>query len=342
MPAITRRRCGTPSATKRSWSASSEWVSALRSRACRRSPRPSENGLDRRSRRPVARADHSQLLNRRCSQRAPPLPESRATRRCMNRDRRRLGPRFAAPVVVRYGIAVVPLAALAVVGRRLRARATESAPTVSLVYDGSLDCRTAARESQRRSSRRDAGRRHDGRAHCDAGEGARSSRDRELLRYSRLQNRGMDVRHIADTLGVAYVVEGDLQKTGSRLRVQMRLRRWARRIDRWSDTYDREFRDVFAVEDDIGGAVVRELNVTPAIRLGSYPGAGSPCKNVAAYELYRHGNDRILIRTDSGRAHRDRAVPASHRAGFDLRRSLGRVGAHVPSGGPEDDPCRRS
>jgi len=114
-----------------------------------------------------------------------------------------------------------------------------------------------------------------------------------------LPKRGMDVRRIADTLGVAYLVEGSLQKTGSKLRVQIGLINARDASTLWSDTYDREFRDVFAVEDDIAGSVVRELNV----RIGSaavVPRRRQPTQNVAAYEVYRHANDKVLIRSDSG------------------------------------------
>ena len=115
-----------------------------------------------------------------------------------------------------------------------------------------------------------------------------------------LQNRHMDVRRIADTLGVRYVLEGDFQKSGSRLRVQVRLLDGRDGSTRWSsETYEREFRDVFAVEDDIGGAVVRELGLRLQSASGAPPHRESP-KDMAAYELYRRGDDRILIRTDSG------------------------------------------
>jgi TolB-like protein len=58
------------------------------------------------------------------------------------------------------------------------------------------------------------------------------------------------MRRIADTLGVAYVVKGGLQKIGSRLRVQV-LPSMLATSTVWSDTYNRELGDVFSVEDDI-------------------------------------------------------------------------------------------
>ena len=199
--------------------------------------------------------------------------------------------------MVRYAIGVVAFAALAVVGWRVRARVTESAPTVtaSSTTPASIAVLPLVNHS---ADPRDAG----------LADGMTEELIATLAKVSGLRviastsvfalPKGMDVRRIADTLGVAYVVEGSLQKTGSQLRVQIRLStRDASTL--WSDTYDREFRDVFAVEDDIAGSVVRELNV----RIGSaavVPRRRQPTQNVAAYELYRHGNDRILIRTDSG------------------------------------------
>ena len=203
------------------------------------------------------------------------------------------------PVVIRYGIAVVALAALAVVGLRVRARATESAPTVKVqsMTPASIAVLPLVNHSD---DPRDA----------TLADGMTEELIATLAKVSGLRviesnsvfllpNPGMDVRRIADTLGVAYVVKGGLQKTGSRLRVQVRLLNARDASTVWSDTYDRELRDVFAVEDDIAGSIVRELNV----RIGSaavVPRRRQPTQNVAAYELYRHGSDSILIRTDSG------------------------------------------
>jgi tetratricopeptide (TPR) repeat protein len=68
---------------------------------------------------------------------------------------------------------------------------------------------------------------------------------------------------------------------------------------RWSETYDRELSDVFAVQDDIARAVVRELG----LRLGGLTSAHNDrhqTRNIAAYELYLRGNDPVLLRSDSG------------------------------------------
>jgi len=111
----------------------------------------------------------------------------------------------------------------------------------------------------------------------------------------------LDVRRIGDSLGVANILESSFQKIASRVRVQVRLVDARSGAARWSETYDRELKDIFAVESDIAAEVARELN----LRLGA--GAAQQLrrgltKNIAAYELYLRGRDPIHLRTDSGPA----------------------------------------
>jgi DNA-binding SARP family transcriptional activator/TolB-like protein len=115
---------------------------------------------------------------------------------------------------------------------------------------------------------------------------------------SGFRGRQLDARTIADSLQVAYILEGGLQKIGSRLRVQVRLVDGRDGSTRWSETFDREMQDVFAVQDDIARAVTRELG----LRLAGANGTllrRPHTQNVAAYELYLRGTDRTLLRSDS-------------------------------------------
>lgn len=113
------------------------------------------------------------------------------------------------------------------------------------------------------------------------------------------KNSDMGVRQIADSLGVSNILEGGVQRIGSHLRVQIRLVDARDGSTRWSETYDRELRDIFSLQSEIAGAVARELN----LRLGESTLArikhGST-NNIAAYELYLRGIDPVLIRSDSG------------------------------------------
>src|SRR6266700_548872 len=66
---------------------------------------------------------------------------------------------------------------------------------------------------------------------------------------------------IARELGVAHLLEGSVRKVGNRLRVTAQLIRADTGYDIWSETYDRELKDVFKVQDEIAGAVVAALKL---------------------------------------------------------------------------------
>ncbi len=63
-------------------------------------------------------------------------------------------------------------------------------------------------------------------------------------------------------LGVAYVLDGSVRKSGSRLRVAARLIRADDGFVVWSETYDRPFDDILMVQDDIAGEVAKALQAS--------------------------------------------------------------------------------
>lgn len=108
-----------------------------------------------------------------------------------------------------------------------------------------------------------------------------------------------NARDIADSLDVSNVLEGDVEKIGSRLRVRVRLVDARDGSTRWSETYDREFEEVIGVQYEIARAVAAELGgrlagTAKAQALRRYT------QNIAANELYMRGRDRTLTRSDSG------------------------------------------
>ena len=112
------------------------------------------------------------------------------------------------------------------------------------------------------------------------------------------RNSNIDVRRIADSLHVANILEGSVQKVGGRIRVQVRLVDASDGSTRWSETYDRDLREIFEVQSDIASEVARELD----LRLGSGTAAAlrrRTTQNIAAYELYLRGADPALLRSDS-------------------------------------------
>jgi len=70
------------------------------------------------------------------------------------------------------------------------------------------------------------------------------------------------IADIAKTLGVAYVLDGSVRKSGARLRVDARLIRADNGYVVWSETYDRPFDDILMVQDDIAGEVTKALKAS--------------------------------------------------------------------------------
>jgi TolB-like protein/DNA-binding SARP family transcriptional activator len=97
--------------------------------------------------------------------------------------------------------------------------------------------------------------------------------------------RGMDVRAIGDTLGVAAVLEGSVRRDGDRLRVSARLADTETGYQLWSEEYDRELSDIFALQDEIARSIAQALEVKLA---AGAPAARRP-PTLEAYDLYLRG-----------------------------------------------------
>jgi TolB-like protein len=97
-----------------------------------------------------------------------------------------------------------------------------------------------------------------------------------------------DIRAIADTLGVANVVEGSVRRIGDRLRVTAQLIRAEDGFHLWSDTYDRSAADLFEVQRDVAENVAATLNVflDDAKRERMF---ATGTRSVRAFEEFRRG-----------------------------------------------------
>jgi len=73
------------------------------------------------------------------------------------------------------------------------------------------------------------------------------------------KGKGADIPTVAQKLNVATVLEGSVRKAGKRVRITAQLIEVASDSHLWSETYDRELDDIFAVQDDIAQSVVKEL-----------------------------------------------------------------------------------
>ena len=77
-----------------------------------------------------------------------------------------------------------------------------------------------------------------------------------------LKDKPMAIADIAKTLGVAYVLDGSVRKSGVTLRVAARLSRADDGYVVWSETYDRPVGDILMVQDDIAAEVTKALSAS--------------------------------------------------------------------------------
>jgi adenylate cyclase len=97
-----------------------------------------------------------------------------------------------------------------------------------------------------------------------------------------------DLREIGNKLRVETVLEGSVRKSDHRLRITVQLIDAARGFHLWSESYDRELRDVFGIQQEIAHNVVRALRVTLTPReKGAL--AEIPTSQVQAYDYYLKG-----------------------------------------------------
>jgi len=102
------------------------------------------------------------------------------------------------------------------------------------------------------------------------------------------KRRHEDVRSIGRSLGVATVLEGSIRRDGKRLRVTAQLISVADGYHLWSERFDREMADVFAIQDEIASSIARALEIVLSDReLNSLERI--PTSNLRAYESYLRG-----------------------------------------------------
>ncbi len=101
-----------------------------------------------------------------------------------------------------------------------------------------------------------------------------------------------DLRVIGEKLSVAHILEGSVRKAGNRVRVTAQLIKSNDGYHMWSQTYDRELTDVFAIQEDIAEQVVEALKVTllgeDAVRLER-----RPTKSIEAHDAYLLGRHML-------------------------------------------------
>ncbi|HEV8497947.1 MAG TPA: protein kinase, partial [Gemmatimonadaceae bacterium] len=108
--------------------------------------------------------------------------------------------------------------------------------------------------------------------------------------------RGLDAQSIARQLGVANVLQGAVQRSGARLRITVSLISAADGSLRWSENYDRDIKDVFAIQDEIAHSVASQLRITLAGGAGVTL-APKETDDPEAHALYLQGLYQLNRRT---------------------------------------------
>jgi len=108
------------------------------------------------------------------------------------------------------------------------------------------------------------------------------------------KGRNDDLRRIGDALGVNHILEGSVRKAGAQVRITAQLIQVDNGFHLWSETYDRELTDVFAIQDEIANEILKQLRsklLTEEVVV-----AEARRTNPQAYELYLQAKQRIYTR----------------------------------------------
>ncbi|HSF18909.1 MAG TPA: protein kinase [Vicinamibacteria bacterium] len=106
------------------------------------------------------------------------------------------------------------------------------------------------------------------------------------------EGKGLDVREVGSRLNVGTALEGSVRKAGARVRVSVQLVDTRDGYQLWSQRFDRELEDVFAIQDEIAERIAEELRAEIAPTAPSKP-------SLEAYEAYLEGKYALHKWTDA-------------------------------------------
>jgi len=109
------------------------------------------------------------------------------------------------------------------------------------------------------------------------------------------KGQNQDLRKIGQTLGVQNILEGSVRKSGNTVRITAQLIQVEDGFHLWSDTYDRELNDVFAIQDEISAAILEQLKAH--LLAEEQLAVVTPRANSEAYDQYLLAKQRIYERS---------------------------------------------
>lgn len=113
-----------------------------------------------------------------------------------------------------------------------------------------------------------------------------------------LKGKELGIRAIGELLNVDTVLEGSVRRSGDRVRISVQLIDTHEDTPRWSERFDRELRDVFAIQDEIARAIAATLEVT--LHTGPSRPWAARTDDLEAYTLYLKGRFYWNQRTEKG------------------------------------------
>jgi len=123
-------------------------------------------------------------------------------------------------------------------------------------------------------------------------------------RTSSFQFRGRneDLRTIGEQLSVEHILEGSIRKANNRVRITAQLVAANDGFHLWSETYDRELTDIFAIQDEIARSITDALAIELDLAEGEHSLASVSTSNMEAYDRYLEAKGLIAQRVDFPRA----------------------------------------
>jgi TolB-like protein/Tfp pilus assembly protein PilF len=119
-----------------------------------------------------------------------------------------------------------------------------------------------------------------------------------ISRSSAFSFKGKDVAipTVAEQLNISHVLEGSLRKVGNRVRITAQLIEASSDSHLWSESYDRELNDIFAVQDEISTAIVGALKEHLGLQVEAAPRVVAAA-NTEAHDAYLRGRYLVAQRT---------------------------------------------
>jgi len=109
------------------------------------------------------------------------------------------------------------------------------------------------------------------------------------------KGQNQDLRQIGETLGVEHILEGSVRKSGNTVRITAQLIQVDSGFHLWSESYDRELDNVFAIQDEISSAILNALKAT--LLEGEAEAIVARRTDSEAYDLYLLAKQRMYERT---------------------------------------------